>query len=145
VQRPAEIVSSDEVGAAPLLLAAGIAVGATISLLIVLTTSVRTYRRELAVLTALGFTRRQRAATLIWHSTLVVAIGVLIGVPAGAVVGRELWRAFAERIFVVAPAVAPWRASALIALGALLLAVAVGSVPAHAARRLNIAEALRDQ
>ena len=64
MQRPAEIVSSDEVGAAPVLLAVGLAFGATISLVIVLTTSVRSHRRELAVLTALGFTRKQRAATL---------------------------------------------------------------------------------
>jgi ABC-type antimicrobial peptide transport system permease subunit len=144
VQRPAEIVTSDEVGTAPLLLAAALAIGATISLVIALTTSVRTHRRELAVLTALGFTRKQRAATLIWHSTVVVALGLLVGIPVGAIAGRELWHAFARRIYVLAPPVIPWAVSALIAVAALLLAVALGLGPARAARRLNVAAALRD-
>jgi hypothetical protein len=145
VQRPAEIVSSGEVGAAPVLLAIGLAVGATIALVIVLVTSVRSHQRELAVLTALGFTRKQRAATLMWHSTVVVTFGLLIGIPLGALVGRALWQVFARRIDVPAPAVAPWRATALIVLCALFLAVALGLGPARAARRLNVSVALRDQ
>ncbi|HVE19937.1 MAG TPA: hypothetical protein VNB52_12660, partial [Ilumatobacteraceae bacterium] len=79
------------------------------------------------------------------HSTVVVAFGLLIGVPLGAVVGRELWRVFAERIDVHALAVAPWAATAVIVLCALLLAVALGLGPARAARRLNVSAALRDQ
>ena len=145
VQRPAEIVSSGEVGAAPVLLSIGLALGATIALVIVLVTSVRSHRRELAVLTALGFTRKQRAATLMWHSTIVVTVGLLIGVPLGALVGRGLWQVFAKRIYVPAPAVTPWRATAVIVLCALVLAVALGLGPARAARRLNVAAALRDQ
>jgi putative ABC transport system permease protein len=145
VQRPAEIVSSGEVGAAPVLLAIGLALGATIALVIVLVTSVRSHRRELAVLTALGFTRKQRAATLMWHSTIVVIVGLLIGVPLGAVAGRALWRVFAKRIPVPAPAVAPWGATALIVVCALVLAVALGLGPARVARRMNVSAALRDQ
>ncbi|HVE18754.1 MAG TPA: FtsX-like permease family protein [Ilumatobacteraceae bacterium] len=145
VQRPAEIVSADEVGAAPVLLAIGLAIGATIALVIVLVTSVRSHRRELAVLTALGFTRKQRAATLMWHSTIVVTFGLLIGVPLGALVGRALWQVFAKRIDVPAPAVAPWGATVVIVLCALFLAVALGLGPARTARRLNVSAALRDQ
>jgi hypothetical protein len=144
VQRPAEIVTSDEVGAAPLLLAAALAIGATVSLVIALASSVRIHRRELAVLTALGFTRKQRAATLIWHSTVAVGLGLLVGIPVGAIAGRELWHVFARRIYVLAPAVIPWAASALIAVASLLLAVALGLGPARTARRLNVAAALRD-
>jgi putative ABC transport system permease protein len=144
-QRPAEIVSSDDVGAAPVLLAAGLALGAAVSLAIALTTSARTHRRELAVLTALGFTPRERAATLLWHATVVVAIGLVVGLPLGALVGRQLWEAFAERLDVLAPAVAPWSASALVSLGGLLLAAAVASWPAREARQLEVAEALRDR
>jgi ABC-type lipoprotein release transport system permease subunit len=145
VQRPAEIVSSGEIRAAPVLLAIGLAVAAKIALVIVLVTSVRSHRRELAVLSALGFTRKQRAATLMWHSTVVVTLGLVIGVPLGALVGRTLWQVFTKRIDVPAPAVAPWGATALIVLCALFLAVALGLGPARAARRLNVSAALRDQ
>lgn len=144
-QRPAEIVSSGDVGAAPMLLAVALAVGAMASLLITLSLSVRGRRKELAVLSALGFTRRQRAATLLWHSTVVVGIGLLVGLPLGAIVGRELWRAFAERLDVVAHATTAWTASALIAVTALAIANLVALAPARSASRLDVAHALRDQ
>jgi hypothetical protein len=144
-QRPAEIVSSGEIGAAPMMLAVALAIGATASLLIALGLSVRGRRRELAVLSALGFTRRQRGATLLWHSTVVVLIGLIVGVPLGSVVGRELWRAFAQRIDVVTHTVTAWSASALIAAIALVLANLVATAPARSASRLDVAKALREQ
>ena len=144
-QRPAEIVSSGDIGAAPIMLAGALAIGAMGSLLITLSLSVRGRRKELAVLSALGFTRRQRAATLLWHSTVVVGIGLLVGIPLGAIVGRELWRAFAERIDVVAQAITAWTASALIAVTALAIANLVALAPARSASRLDVAHALRDQ
>ena len=97
------------------------------------------------MLTALGFTRKQRAATLLWHSAVVVTFGLVIGVPLGLLVGRALWQVFAKRIPVPAPAVAPWGATALIVVCALVLAVALGLGPARVARRLNVSAALRDQ
>jgi hypothetical protein len=145
VQRPAEIVSSGDIGAAPMMLAVALAIGAMVSLLIALSLSVRGRRKELAVLSALGFTRRQRAATLMWHSTVVVVIGLIVGLPLGAIVGRELWRAFAGRIDVVAQPVTAWSASALIAVIALVLANLVALAPARSASRLDVASALRDQ
>lgn len=144
-QRPAEIVVSEDVRAAPVVLAGALALAATISLLIALGTSARTHRRELAVLTALGFTRRQRAATMIWHAESVVVVGLLIGAPIGAVVGRELWMGFARRIDVFAPAVAPWTTGVVIAVGALVLAIAVAWGPSQAAQKLDVSAALRDQ
>jgi hypothetical protein len=144
-QRPAEIVSSSEIGVAPIALALGLTAGAMVCLLIALRQSVRARSKDLAVLAALGFTRRQRAATMMWHSTVIVAIGLVVGIPLGVIVGRQLWRAFAGRIDVVADTVTVWPTSALIALLALVLANLVASAPARAASRLNVATALRDQ
>ena len=53
--------------------------------------SVRRRRRDLALLKTLGFTERQLAATVAWHATTAVAIGVVFGVPLGVAVGRWLW------------------------------------------------------
>jgi ABC-type lipoprotein release transport system permease subunit len=144
-QRPAEIVSSSQIGVAPIALALGLTTGAMVCLLIALGQSVRARSKDLAVLAALGFTRGQRAATMMWHSTVIVAIGLLVGIPLGVIVGRQLWRAFAGRIDVVAGTVNVWPASALIAVLALVLANVVASAPARAASRLNVATALRDQ
>jgi hypothetical protein len=43
----------------------------------------RRRRRDLALLKALGFTRRQISATIAWQATSTVAVGLLIGVPVG--------------------------------------------------------------
>ena len=62
VQRPAEIVNYRSMGATPAILGAALAVGAISALVLTLTSSVRRRRRDLALLKALGFTRRQLAA-----------------------------------------------------------------------------------
>ncbi len=145
VQRPAEIVSSDDVGAAPSLLTAALVIGAVVSLLIALGASVRSHRRELGVLAALGFTPRQRAATVMWQASAIVVVGLVVGIPAGAIVGRALWRAFARHVQVVAGPVAPWLLGSLITGAALLLANALALGPARSAHRMNVVESLRDQ
>jgi hypothetical protein len=145
VQRPATIVTSSDVGAAPALLTIALVVGAAISLLIALGTSVRAHRQDLGVLTALGFTARQRAATVLWQSSAVVVIGVVVGVPGGTLAGRALWRAFTRHIGVTAAPVEPWLVGLLVVVIALLLANALALGPARNARRLHAVETLRHQ
>jgi putative ABC transport system permease protein len=61
-------------GATPVLLAAGLAAGAVAALGLTLTASVRRRRRDLALLKALGFTRRQLAACVAWQPTVAAAL-----------------------------------------------------------------------
>ena len=94
-------------GATPALLGAALAVGAIAALALTLIASVRRRRRDLALLKALGFTRRQLAGTVAWQSTIAVGVGVVIGVPLGIVAGRELWDLFAHELHVVPQAERP--------------------------------------
>jgi hypothetical protein len=71
------------------LLAAG-AVGHALAI------AVRRRRRELAVLRALGLTRRQARMVVVTHGSVLGGIGLAVGVPLGIVLGRGLWRAVAE-------------------------------------------------
>jgi hypothetical protein len=71
------------------LLAAG-AVGHALAI------AVRRRRRELAVLRALGLTRRQARMVVVTHGSMLAAIGLAAGVPLGIVLGRGLWRVVAE-------------------------------------------------
>jgi ABC-type lipoprotein release transport system permease subunit len=135
VQRPAQIVNYRGVGAAPVLLAAGLAVGAVFALSVTLIASVRRRRRDLALLKTLGFTRRQLAAVVSWQSTIAVAIGVVIGVPIGIAVGRATWDLFARTINAVPDATVPNLTIALVAVGALILANVVAAVPGIQAAR----------
>jgi MacB-like periplasmic core domain/FtsX-like permease family len=71
------------------LLAAG-AVGHALAL------AVRRRRRELAVLRALGLTRRQVRMVVVTQGSVLAGIGLVAGVPLGFVLGRDLWQVVAE-------------------------------------------------
>jgi hypothetical protein len=135
VQRPAEIVNYRSMGTIPAFLGGGLALGAVLALALTLVASVRRRRRELAALKTLGFTGRQLAATVAWQSSVAVAIGTVIGVPIGIIVGRTLWDLFATEINVVPSPSVPVLLIVLIALGALLLANVVAAVPGWRAAR----------
>jgi FtsX-like permease family len=135
VQRPAEIIDADSIGSAPLVLASALALGSALSLVLALLAAVRRRRHDLAMLRTLGFTHRQLAATIAWQSTSIVLVGLLIGVPAGVVLGRTLWSAFGDELGVVVVPVVPWPLVAAVAGGAIVLAATVATLPGRAAGR----------
>ncbi len=145
VQRPAEIVNYRSMGSTPAILGVALAAGAIAALGLTLVASVRRRRRELAVFKTLGFTHRQLAATVTWQSMVAVLIGTVVGVPLGIIVGRSLWILFAHEIDVIPTPTVPSSTVALIAVGALLLAVVVSAVPGRIAARTPTALLLRSE
>ena len=136
-QRPAEIVNSSSIGNAPVLLAAALAVGAMVSLGLAIGTSVRRRQKDFVLLKTLGFTRRQLAGTVSWQATTTIAVGLLIGLPLGIAVGRELWYLFAQRLDVVPQPTVPVLVLFGVAVAAVALANAVATIPARTARRVH--------
>jgi len=143
VQRPAEIVNYKTMGAMPTVLAGGLAAGAVTGLGLTLIASVRRRRRDLALLKTLGFTRGQLAGAVAWQSTVVAAVGLVIGVPVGIAAGRWLWLAFAHELSAVPDPVVPVASVALATVGALILANLVAALPGRRAARTPAAEVLR--
>jgi hypothetical protein len=143
VQRPAEIVNYKTMGAMPLILAGGLAAGAVAGLGLTLVASVRRRRRDFALLKTLGFTRAQLAAAVAWQSSVVAAVGLVIGVPVGIAAGRWLWLAFAHELSAVPDPVVPAGSIALAAVAALVLANLVAALPGRAAARTPAAIVLR--
>lgn len=144
VQRPAEIVNYQSTGGTPEILAGALGAGAALALAVVLAGTARRRRTDLAVLKTLGFTSRQLASTLIWQATSAVLCGVVVGIPLGLIVGRQLWDVFDRNIDVVPHPATPLSV-ALVALGALLLAVVVAAIPGRMAARTPAAVALRQE
>jgi hypothetical protein len=144
VLRPAEIVNYRTMGATPALFGVTLAVGAIAALMLTLIASVRRRRHDFAMLKTLGFTRRQVAAVVAWQSTLVVGIGIIVGVPIGILVGQRLWDVFAHAINVVPAPAVPAAELVLVALGAIVLGNAVAAVPARQAANTKTAALLRD-
>ena len=143
VQRPAEIVNYRSVGATPAVLAAGLAAGATVALGLTLATSVRRRRRDLALLKALGFTRRQLSAAVAWQASMAAVVGVAVGVPLGVALGRQLWILFARNIYAVPQPTVPALSVVLVAVAALLFANVVAALPGRLAARTPAALVLR--
>lgn len=79
-----------------------------IGLLNALTTSIRRDGHDFAVLRALGFRGRQvRQATLVQALTLS-AVGLVVGVPVGLILGRAVWRSLSGDLGIVADPQVPW-------------------------------------
>jgi hypothetical protein len=143
VQHPAEIVNYRSTGATPVLLASALAVGAIVALGLTLAASVRRRRLDLALLKTLGFTRQQLAAAVAWQASIAAIVGVVVGVPLGIAVGRQLWILFARNIDAVPQPTVPVTPVILVAVGAIVLANVVATLPAHRAARTRAAQVLR--
>jgi hypothetical protein len=141
--RPAQIVNYHTVGSTPVILAVGLAAGAIVALGLTLAASVRRRRRDLALLKTLGFTQRQLAAAVAWQATVIAAIGVILGVPLGIVLGRQLWILFARNINAVPDPAVPVLSVLLVAIGALLFANLDAALPGLDAAHTPAALALR--
>jgi len=144
VQRPAEIVNYQSTGSTPVALAAGLATGAVIALVIALVATVRKRRQDLALLKTLGFTKGQLAVTLAWQATVTAVVGIVIGVPVGIAAGRQLWIIFARSIDAVPEPSVPL-SIILVAAGALVLANLVAAVPGRVAASTPAAIILRGE
>jgi ABC-type lipoprotein release transport system permease subunit len=108
-----------------------------------LVSSVLRRRRDLAVLKALGFSRRELSASVAWQSNAIAVIALLLGVPLGIVGGDLSWRWFAGQLGVPPhPAISGVGLAAVVEV-TLVLANVVALIPARLAARTRAAALLR--
>jgi putative ABC transport system permease protein len=135
VNRPAGVVSLQRLRATPTLLASLVAVLLAAAVANALVVAVRRRRRDLAILHTLGCTTGQVVRTVLWQATTVGTVAVIIGIPAGVIIGRWTWTLLADRLGIVPVT----EVSALVLVGlsvtVLALANAVGVVPGLRAAR----------
>lgn len=100
-------------------------------------------RRDLAVLRALGLSRRQTRAVVAWQATTLSAVGVVAGIPLGMLAGRWGWRWVAATMPL--DYVTPFALLAIVAAPpvTLMAANAIARVPERAAAAVRPAVALR--
>ncbi len=137
------VSNAAQMGDQPLALAIGLAAAAVASLALTVLSSVRRRRRELALLKALGMTRRQVWGIIAWQTTLTLLIAVVVGLPLGIAAGRWTWHAFAGSIGAVPVTEIPLP-TLILGLAALTVAVnLLTAVPAAIAARTRTAASLR--
>ena len=142
---PAEVEQLRDVAVLPLALAAFLTLLALAAVGHALSIGVRRRRHELAVLRALGLTRRQCRLVIVTQASLLAVIGLAFGIPLGVALGRTLWRAAADMApLAYHPPVALW---ALLLIGplALLAANLLAAWPARRAARLRTGQILRTE
>ncbi len=98
---PTSLVNFGEAVNFPLIFGGVLALSGAATLVHLLVVSVSRRRREIGLLKALGFVNRQIVASVAWQATALVAVGIVVGVPLGIVLGREVWSAFANNLGVV--------------------------------------------
>jgi predicted lysophospholipase L1 biosynthesis ABC-type transport system permease subunit len=129
----------------PATLAALLTVLALLAVGHALVTAVRRRRRELALLKAIGFDRRQVRATVAWQATTLATVGLVVGIPIGLIVGRLVWQLVANGLGVSTSATTPTLALLLVIPGVLALVNLIAFFPARAAARTRPAVALRSE
>lgn len=142
---PAEVANLARVARLPAVLGGFLAATATLAVGQAVVSGVRRRRRDLVVLRALGFVRRQVAGAVAWQAVILVTVSVIVGLPLGVAIGRWAWTALAGPMGVVVAPTVPLEALTLIVPAALLVVNLIAASPAHAAARVRPAAVLRSE
>jgi len=142
---PPELTNLQGVAVLPVLLGGFLALLAVGAIAHALTTSVQRRRVDYAVLRSLGMTRRGTRAVLHSEGTIIAAVGLLVGIPLGVVVGRTAWSEVATSV--------PLEVVRPLAVVLTVLVIPVGLLvvnllawwPGHRLQRLHPAEELRSE
>jgi len=140
---PAEVINFGQVNQFPLILGGSFGVLALLTITHLLVTSVRRRRRDIAVLRAVGFSRRQVRAAVAWQSATLMAVSLAVGVPAGLIAGRQIWLLLTRQLGVLPAVDLPAATLALLVVAAVPVAIAIAAWPGEAAARISPALALR--
>jgi hypothetical protein len=132
---PAAIVNVSRIHAIPFVLAGVLAALALLTVGHGMVTSMRSRRRDLAILRSLGADRGWITRAVHWQATLLTTLPVVIGIPAGLVVGRLVFAAFADSMGAVNDAAIPVAIIAIGSAAVVALANAIAGVISRSTRR----------
>jgi putative ABC transport system permease protein len=128
----------------PTVIAVVVGVLALVVLVHALLTSVRARRLDVAVLRALGADRRWITRVVHVQASVLGLVALAIGVPVGIVAGRAVYRAFAERLGLVATPSMPIVVVGSLAIAVLVLVNLSAALPARRAARVAPSILLHD-
>jgi hypothetical protein len=134
-----------EVRSLPWLLAALLGVLAIATMASMLIVTVRRQRRDLAVLRAVGIAGGGVRRIVSVQALVVSAMGLVVGVPLGIVIGRVAWMSVARGLGVVVYTSVPVLWLLAIVVGVIAVDLVSSLLPARSAARLRPAETLRSE
>ena len=135
--RPAEVVGLQPASRTANLLAGLLAGAAVLALVLTLSSSVRRRGATYAVLSSLGFDRRDIRRTVRWQTNIVTILALGLGIPLGVVAGRLAWTTFADQLGAAGGPQVPLVVLGLVAASLLGLSNLIGEWPARQATRAS--------
>jgi len=141
----AALVNDKQMGDQPLTLALVLTAAMILSVWATVQASTRRRRRDLAMMKALGMTRRQVRAIVLWQSSTILVISAVLGLVLGWAAGHLVWSAYTSSLGVPAVTVLPL---GVVLLGLLILVVAgdaLTALPAELAARTPSGSLLRHE
>ena len=133
------------VRAIPFVLAAVLAALALLTVGHVMLTSMRSRRRDLAILRSLGADRGWITRAVHWQATVLTALPVVVGIPVGVVIGRLVFVAFADSMGAVDDAAVPLLGVAVGAVAVVAVANGVAAMVSQRTRRREPALLLQSE
>ena len=142
---PISLINFGEAVDFPLIFGTILAAFGAATLVHLLVVSVARRRREIGLLKVLGFVNRQVGSVVAWQATTLAGIGIIVGTPLGVIIGRVVWRVFANNLGAVPVSVVPiWFLVGLLA-GVVVVANLIAIGPALVATRSKAKELLGAQ
>ena len=145
VSPPADLRNLQRLRFVPWMVAALIGALALASFVHAIVTLLQRHSGDLAVLAALGMTARQRRHVGCGAGIVIIAVSIVVGVPAGLVVGRWVWRVVASCVFIPSGPVMPWAPTLLTPVIALAVAASIAAMAARWVTRRSPAAQLRSE
>ena len=145
VQRPDDIVGLDGIGLIPAVLAIALAALLVVELGLTLFSSVRTRRRDLAVLKGMGFVRNQLVGIVLWEATVAATLAAVGGAVLGVALGRFAWLILTGDLALATTTVTPVAAVVATVAATVLVADLVALLPAQVAARTPVSTILKSE
>jgi hypothetical protein len=140
--RPQQLKGYAKLGALWVPFALAIGVLLAISLAHGIATTTRARRRDLAILSALGWTRGQAGTVIVWQAVTTVVVSLIVALPLGIVSANIGWRIFTDHFGIRPPISLPVGQLSLFVLAAAFCAVLVGLAFVPTTRRVRLVEGL---
>ena len=93
-------------------------------------------RKDVAILRSIGADRRWIARAVHWQATAFTLLPLVIGIPLGLIIGRIVFRSFADSIGTLNDASIPLLLVAVVVAGLLTIANVVASFPTRRSDRI---------
>jgi hypothetical protein len=142
---PPEVARLRNVESLPRALALMLALIGAVVVVLALVVTVRSRRRDLALLQVFGFKRAQLTGAVICQACVFAAVGIIVGTPLGLIIGRSAWQHIAGALGVATDPALPVASILLTAIGVVVVAVVAAFIPATRAARLHPGEILHQE